>query len=90
MESGGNQITEQELKEITEKIFEKYDPLKSGALGPMEVTAMMQDAFSQSGRNRTFGEEQVRRFIRCIDLNGDGRVQPKELFRTLKHHILNH
>ncbi len=45
---------------------------------------LIKDAFSSLGRNKDVTKEDVNKFIKTIDKNGDGKIAKPELFEILK------
>lgn len=73
------QPTDQQLREIVDKIFEKYDKDKSFTLEPKELQAVLTDTIGKPA-----SEEQAKKFAAAIDTNKDGKVTKMELFELIK------
>ncbi len=77
-------LTDDQLRQAIDAIFNKYDKDLNGTLQEQEVFALINDAFKSLGRNRTVSKAEVDQFISSIDKNGDGRIAKPELFEILK------
>lgn len=73
-----------QLRQAIDSIFCKYDTDKSGTLEGNEIGCLINDAFKSLGRNREAKNEEVSKFLKVIDENGDGKVSKDELFDILK------
>ena len=72
--------TDHQLRQAIDGIFDKYDSDKSGTLEQNEIFSLITDAFKGLDRNRQVTKEDVVRFIKAIDKNGDGKIAKPELF----------
>lgn len=71
--------TDNQLRQAIDGIFDKYDSDKSGTLEQNEVFSLITDAFKSLDRNRQVTKEDVVKFIKVIDKNGDGKIAKPEL-----------
>jgi Ca2+-binding EF-hand superfamily protein len=77
-------VTDDQLRLIVDKIFDKYDKDKSFTLDVGELKQVLLDTM---GSKTT--EDQVNQFLKAIDSNNDGKVTKMELFNIIKKFI-NH
>lgn len=68
-----------EAKEIARLLFESYDANKSGAIEPIEVSGMLQDAYKTINRQIQPTKLDVDSYSQLLDRNCDGRVTLQDL-----------
>ena len=67
-------ITEQELQQFIEQVFNRYDRDRTGTLDSNELAAFFNDVFAQMGQSTRLNNQQALDALRVIDTNSDGRA----------------
>lgn len=77
-------LSDQQLRDIVDVVFLRYDADNSGALDRNEVRVLISDVFTQLDMARLADPNEIDKFITSIDKNGDGLIQKPELFDIFK------
>ena len=64
-------LSDQQLRQIVDVVFERYDADNSGSLDREEVKAVIADVFTQLDMTRLADPKEIDKFISPIDQNGD-------------------
>lgn len=76
-------IIKDEVEDIIQMIFEKYDTNKSGALERRETYQLLNDVLVKQGRNKT-SISYFNQIFNQFDLNNDGVLSRGEMTRFVK------
>lgn len=77
------QQQENEIKEIIKKAFDAYDEDGSGFLEEQEIRRLLDDACKELG-TPTITSEHLKKIIKVVDNNGDGKFSVDELSSIIK------
>lgn len=77
-------LSDEQLRQIVDVVFVRYDNDNSGALDREEVKRLVADVFTQLDMHRLADPNEIDKFINSIDKNGDGLIQKPELFDIFK------
>jgi len=83
-----NHLTDTSLKHTIDQLFRRYDKDNNGTLEWNEVSEMLSDVFKVLKLHRSVTSDDVRRFSKTVDANGDGKISKTELYNIF--HLLAH
>lgn len=72
------------LKQNVDNVFHAYDKDRSNTLGPDEIKIMLRDGYRNLRTGRQVTDDDVKCFLRAVDINHNGRITRSELIKTLK------
>ena len=75
-------FTQEELDEIINKIWEKYDKNDDKLLNVEEAKEMISTVFAEGGN--TLDDDQIKNLFENLDLNKDGVINKEELENLLR------
>lgn len=73
-------ITEKQLKDAIDKIFEEYDLDKNGHLDINEIGSLMQKSLGKGNAS----EAEIKEFLKITDSNGNNQIEKEELYALYK------
>lgn len=73
-------ITEKQLKDAIDKIFEEYDLDKNGHLDIKEIGSLMQKSLGKGNAS----EAEIKEFLKITDSNGNNQIEKEELYALYK------
>ena len=65
-------VTEAQLRQFIETVFNKYDYDRTGHLNAQELASFFNDVFAGLGQPTRFNQAQALEALRAIDQNSDG------------------
>jgi Ca2+-binding EF-hand superfamily protein len=68
-------ISDQQIRDIVDVVFMRYDKDSSGTLDRDEVQVLINDVFSQLEMHKLADPLEIGKFIDQIDTNRDGLIQ---------------
>ena len=81
-------MSEDDIKTLALKSFDKYDTSGDGCLDKEELTQFFEDILKrrrENGKKDTYSaEEMAENFINLVDLNGDEKLTREEIYEFYK------
>lgn len=77
-------LYDQVLRKSVEQVFTVYDKDRSNTLGHEEIKKLLSDGYKNLKTAKVVTDDDVRCFLRAVDINRNGRITREELIKTLK------
>ena len=76
-------LSDQQLRDAVDAVFDAFDKDKSGALDPPEVFNLINAALQHCGKPQ-ITQDQCNEFVKAVDTSNDGKIQKMELYTIFK------
>lgn len=76
-------LTDDDVEEIVEKVFEKYDANKNGFIDKNELRKICEDVAKSRGLPE-IKDDKFEATLKGMDLNADGKVSKQELSKFIE------
>ena len=77
-------MSDAQIQEAVNSIFDKYDKDKSGSLDKAELKKIIEDIFASMKDSRKITDDDAQKVLTAMDKDKDGTVSKAELVQIIK------